>query len=213
MEPPESSEEELLRRLRTCDTGEERRRLLERLLTPYLDRIARWALRIRGDTEEAAEVAQETLLAVCSHVDDFRGECRFSTWLYTIVRNQVWKRGARSARMPETPMEKSTEPPSRDPDPETAYWKRQSIEKLHKWIDHELTSMEAKIFLLHFGEEIPLRVLNHRFGLTNRSGARAYLMSAKRKLRRKLKSDRMLGFSNDIPEVSVYPRGSGKKNG
>ena len=40
------SEEELLERLRLSDSDEGRRLFLEALLTPYLDRIARWALRI-----------------------------------------------------------------------------------------------------------------------------------------------------------------------
>jgi hypothetical protein len=36
--------------------------------------------------------------------------------------------------------------------------------------------------MLHYGEEIPLNTVSQMLGLTNKSGAKAYIVSARRKL-------------------------------
>ena len=181
------SEEELLERLRLSDSDEGRRLFLEALLTPYLDRIARWALRISAQRDDAAAIAQEGLLAVCSHIDQFRGECRFSTWLYTIVRNQGLKRAERSATGAEVSLDDAPALRSEAPGPDDSIDRQEEIEQFRRLIDTVLTPLEARVFLGHFGEGTPLAVLDRELGLTNRSGARAYLIAAKRKLRRRMR--------------------------
>jgi RNA polymerase sigma-70 factor, ECF subfamily len=58
-------------------------------------RIARGILR---DESEAEEAVQEAYLSAFSHIDDFRGEARLSTWLARIVVNEALKiRGRRQA--------------------------------------------------------------------------------------------------------------------
>lgn len=183
MSPEHIAEKELLRRWRNRRSADEGRALQGQILSPYLDRITRWALRITSDREEAQEVAQDALVAICSHMDGFRGESRFSTWLYTIVRNHAFKRAARRR---ETPVDELPDQPASGPGPEQSYERAREAEGIRGLIASELTAIEAKVFLLHFGKDIPLATLDRELNLTNRSGARAYLVSAKRKLRRKL---------------------------
>ena len=45
------------------------------------------------------------------------------------------------------------------------------------WAGHE-----ARVMLLHYGEEMPLNAVSRKLGLTNKSGAKAYVVSARRKL-------------------------------
>ena len=45
------------------------------------------ALRLTGNTEDARDVVQETYLRAYRSIDRFRGDARFSTWLYRIVAN------------------------------------------------------------------------------------------------------------------------------
>src|SRR5262249_61905744 len=52
--------------------------------------------------------------------------------------------------------------------------------------DARLDRMEAEAFRLPYGHDMPIDEVTARLGLTNRSGARAPLVSAKRKLRRSL---------------------------
>jgi RNA polymerase sigma-70 factor (ECF subfamily) len=76
---------------------------LEELVKRFQDRVYRLAYRLTGDEEEAADVLQETFLAVCRHLGRFRGESRFSTWLYRIAANAaLMKRRARTRRPAES---------------------------------------------------------------------------------------------------------------
>ena len=45
------------------------------------------ALRLTGDPHEAADVTQEAYLRAYRSIDGFRGESRFSTWMYRITAN------------------------------------------------------------------------------------------------------------------------------
>ncbi len=47
------------------------------------------ALRMTGDDDEACEVVQEAFLAAFRAIRKFRGDAKFSTWLYGIVVNVI----------------------------------------------------------------------------------------------------------------------------
>jgi len=50
------------------------------------------AYRMLGDSDAAEDVAQEVFLAVWRSLPQFRGESRFSTWLYRITVNRTLNR-------------------------------------------------------------------------------------------------------------------------
>jgi RNA polymerase sigma-70 factor (ECF subfamily) len=56
---------------------------------PYLHRMA---LRRMGNVADAEDVVQEALLSAYSHVEQFRGQARMSTWLTSIVINSAHMR-------------------------------------------------------------------------------------------------------------------------
>ena len=64
-------------------TAPRSRALLER----YQERVFGFGLRMCGDSEDAEDVHQDTLLAAARTVGKFRGESSVSTWLYTIARS------------------------------------------------------------------------------------------------------------------------------
>jgi len=64
----------------------------------YQSKVASWCLRICNDREEAADVAQEVFLRVHERLDTFRGDSRFSTWLYTVTRSVAINRGVAARR-------------------------------------------------------------------------------------------------------------------
>jgi RNA polymerase sigma factor (sigma-70 family) len=45
------------------------------------------ALRFMKDEEDAMDALQESLVKVFRHLDQFKGECKFDTWVYRIVVN------------------------------------------------------------------------------------------------------------------------------
>ena len=45
-----------------------------------------------------------------------------------------------------------------------------------------LNATEAQVMMLHYGEEVPLAGVTERLRLTNPSGAKAFIVSARRKI-------------------------------
>ena len=61
----------------------------EEIVTIYGSRIFRLAKRITKNREDAQEVSQDSFIRAFLHVDKFRGDSRFSTWLFSIATNQA----------------------------------------------------------------------------------------------------------------------------
>ncbi len=59
---------------------------LNALVTRYEPRVYRFSYRLTGNADDAAEVAQDTLLAMTRSLHTFRGESALSTWLYSVAR-------------------------------------------------------------------------------------------------------------------------------
>lgn len=73
---------------------------LERVLLAAQPLAFNLALRMLGRREDALDATQEILLRVATHLSDYRGNSRFSTWLYRIAVNALLdekRAGARRA--------------------------------------------------------------------------------------------------------------------
>ena len=71
----------------------------EAIVGRYQARVYRLACRLTSDTD-AADVLQDTFLQVYRHLPSFRGESRFSTWLYRIAVNAALMHRRTRARRP-----------------------------------------------------------------------------------------------------------------
>jgi RNA polymerase sigma-70 factor (ECF subfamily) len=60
---------------------------LKQILASGLPSLYRRAYRILGNAADAEDAVQDALLAAFTHLNQFRGNARFSTWLTTIVLN------------------------------------------------------------------------------------------------------------------------------
>jgi RNA polymerase sigma factor (sigma-70 family) len=74
---------------------------LERLLRLTEPLVMNLALRMLGRREDARDATQDVLLRVATHLQDFRGDSRFATWVYRIAANALTdalrsRRGARA---------------------------------------------------------------------------------------------------------------------
>ena len=58
----------------------------------YADRIYKTALRVLNDPGDAEDTLQEVFLILATKAVTFRGESKFSTWLYTIALNVSYMR-------------------------------------------------------------------------------------------------------------------------
>jgi RNA polymerase sigma-70 factor (ECF subfamily) len=76
------------------------RAAIESLLERYQARVFGFGVRMCGDSEDAKDVLQDTLLAAARTVGEFRGDSSVSTWLYTIARSFCIKKRRRSKFAP-----------------------------------------------------------------------------------------------------------------
>jgi RNA polymerase sigma-70 factor, ECF subfamily len=58
------------------------------LVEKYYKKIYNLAYRFVGDTEEASDLAQEIFTAAYKNLKKFRGDAKFSTWLFQIATNR-----------------------------------------------------------------------------------------------------------------------------
>ncbi len=68
-----------------CRRGEAR--CYQQLYARYSGKVFGFARRFLGDDQHAEDVTQEVFLRVFRKLDGFRGEARFSTWLYRVSLN------------------------------------------------------------------------------------------------------------------------------
>lgn len=59
----------------------------EDLVSAYEKKVYNLALRMTGNPQDAEDMAQESFLKAYSSLPSFRGDSRFSVWLYRIVSN------------------------------------------------------------------------------------------------------------------------------
>jgi RNA polymerase sigma-70 factor (ECF subfamily) len=94
---PDSTDEALAARAAAGDDT-----AFESLVARYQHRVFRLACRLAGETD-APDVLQDTFLQVYRHLPAFRGDSRFSTWLYRIATNAgLMHRRARRRRPAES---------------------------------------------------------------------------------------------------------------
>jgi len=70
------------------------------LVRRHQHRVYSVCLRMLGDADAAADVAQDTFIAVLRKLDGFRGDAAFTTWLHRVVVNACYDELRRTRRRP-----------------------------------------------------------------------------------------------------------------
>jgi len=55
----------------------------------YYEKIKRFALKKLTDVDEAEDIVQEVFITLIRSLSSFRGESKFSTWLYAVTLNTI----------------------------------------------------------------------------------------------------------------------------
>jgi RNA polymerase sigma-70 factor (ECF subfamily) len=78
-----------------------RRDLFGDLIAPHLTPLLRFVTARIGDRADVEDIVQQTALKAFTHLDQFRFEARFSTWLIRIGLNEarLWQRKCASSRL------------------------------------------------------------------------------------------------------------------
>jgi RNA polymerase sigma factor (sigma-70 family) len=178
------SDEELVAVYRENRGARTREDAAAELFLRHQTRVTRWCFRFTHDRESSSDLAQEILMRAFRNLDSYRGECRFSTWLYVITRNlcmsAIQKRSCEPVWVAKT--SPADFPDTGSIDVHTAIETEQSRRRSWRFITDALDEIEARVMMLHYGQEMPLTTVSRMLGLTNKSGAKAYIVSARRKL-------------------------------
>jgi RNA polymerase sigma-70 factor, ECF subfamily len=170
-------------------------------LRTYLLRAARYALsRKRGTLRDFAptdinalteDCTQETLSTILGHLDEFRGESRFTTWAYTFAvnaalvaaRRERWGR-VRLDRLLDTAglSERIGSFPAAASNPQRRALQGQIVAAIQEGIDGHLTERQRQALTAVVFEDVPLDELARHWG-SNRNALYKLLHDARRKLK------------------------------
>jgi RNA polymerase sigma-70 factor (ECF subfamily) len=182
------SDEELIQRYRADPSAPTAALILDQLFTRHHHRVAAWCYRMTRSVDASADLAQEIFLKVYQRLDSFRGDSKFSTWLYTIARNHCMDELRMKASAPDRGAELADESIAdlRTEDISDAMERREAEELVRRLIKESLDDVETQVMTLHYVHELPLDAVTRLLRLENQSGAKAYIVSARRKLARAL---------------------------
>lgn len=98
------ADEQVVERVRAGETA-----LFEVLMRRHNQRLFRVARAVLRDAAEAEDAVQQAYLSAYTHLDQFAGQARFSTWLTRITLNEALARRGRRARLAEVNLEEAPE--------------------------------------------------------------------------------------------------------
>jgi RNA polymerase sigma-70 factor, ECF subfamily len=185
----ELTDAEIVARYLAARRDEDRMPLLQELFRRHYQKVVTWCLRLAGNRDDAYDLAQGIFVRVQKSLASFRGESRFSTWLYAVTRSECMTflkgrpagaEGA-SASFEEDGFDLADIDAAA---PDSGLEQEQSARVVRGLLDCELNELEKQVFTLHYGDDVPLEAITELLALQNRSGAKAFIVSARRKLSR-----------------------------
>jgi RNA polymerase sigma-70 factor (ECF subfamily) len=145
---------------------------------------------VRGDELDdiATEAADDALMAVLRKLDGFRGNSRFTTWVYKFaLLEAAVKLRKRAWQGREVPLEPESWElfSSTGLGPEAAAEQSEQLATLQRAIDEQLTAHQRRVLVALAVNGVPIDVLAERLGST-RGALYKTLHDARRKLRQHL---------------------------
>jgi RNA polymerase sigma-70 factor, ECF subfamily len=164
--------------------------LFDELFRRYQLRVTRWCYRVTRDPEHVPDLVQEVFLRAFRRLCTYRGHSRFSTWLYVITRNHclnaLKKRHTEPVEVGE--MMPDNLPGAHGQEIHLGMERDQSFRNMWRLIEATLTPTEVRVMALHYGHGLSLAVITRQMMLSNPSGAKAYIVNARRKLKAVLRA-------------------------
>jgi RNA polymerase sigma-70 factor (ECF subfamily) len=153
------------------------------LVREYQNRIFGFIMRMTANRDAALDLTQETFLAAWNHLDSFRKEASFSTWLHQIAANRTKNYLKRAKR--ETGLPEDFEVAADTDQPDTGYERKQQ-EHLLKTAVATLPYKQRLTFTLRYFEQMKFREIARAQGISV-SAAKTNFAEALNKLKKKLR--------------------------
>lgn len=166
---------------RAMDGDERAMRQLWMENAPHIDAVV---LRLCGDRDLAADIAQEVWIQIFRALPSYRGDSQFGTWAHRIAVNRTLNalRKVRRIARVETDVEEETAAAPDDPAAET---ERSAIANSIDQAVQQLSPGARTVFLLHDVEGYTHEEIAQELGITA-GGSKSQLFKARAKLRRLL---------------------------
>ena len=184
-------EAELVRRLRgirdgTADNTPSVEQAMELLFDQLYGRLVAFSQRYVGDSDVAAEVAQDALLTAWTKLGDFEGRSRFSTWVMGIARNKALDRNRKHT---ELLVDDGVLDRRIDHDVVGAYGLMRSAERGRVLLEaiSGLPDQEQEALYMRYSLGLPVAQITVNLGLDQKAGARGLLVKSRRHLNRALR--------------------------
>lgn len=133
----EINEKEIIERVLGGDTE-----AFSELVTRYEKTVYNLAQRMVGDRSDAADMAQEAFVKAWTNLPSYRGESRFSAWLYRITTNVCLDFLRHKSRRPQVSLSTSDDDEERQLDipdpksmPEELLMKKLGMEAVHRGLE------------------------------------------------------------------------------
>ena len=197
--------EEWLTELRADDMKQEaaiadlRNLLLRAVLLIFSRTLADFSRLAREEVLQLAQdCAQESLITILNHLNDFRGDSKFTTWAYkfavnmalTTARRERWKGvsldqisfSADGALFDRVLQDKSS-----GPAPDQSAMQEDVRNIIQEVIERDLTEKQRQVLILMVFHEVPMDEVVQRLG-TNRNAIYKMLHDARRKIKSQLQA-------------------------
>jgi RNA polymerase sigma-70 factor (ECF subfamily) len=145
---------------------------------PHIDLVVRRL--VGGDTDLAADVAQEVWIQIFRALPSYRGDSQFSTWAHRIAVNRTLNALRKSRRLANIETEVHEDSAVVEPDHDRSFV-AQSIEEAAA----QLSPGARAVFMLHDVEGYTHEEIAEELGITT-GGSKSQLFKARGKLRRLL---------------------------
>jgi len=182
------NDEALMRAMQNASRSSMTNEIFAEIFRRYQARVFAWCVRITGNQDRSVDLSQEVFFKAYRHLRTFRGDARFSTWLYAIAYNHCLNSLKKHASEPVDWDDAICEavPDTRALEPYAAVERNQIYCLMWELVYATLSPLETRVMTMHYGHEVPLAEITGRLALSNPSGAKAYIVSARRKLTRAL---------------------------
>jgi RNA polymerase sigma-70 factor, ECF subfamily len=146
----------------------------------------------------AEDCAQESLISILNHLDEFRGDSKFTTWAYkfavnialTTARRERWKGVSLdqvSFSMDGALLDWMQQGKSPELAPDQAAMQEDVYNIIREVIEHDLTEKQRQVLILMVFHEVPMDEVVQRLG-TNRNAIYKMLHDARRKIKSNLQA-------------------------
>lgn len=177
--------------LKVCMKEAYRRAPMVRLAGPELDDVAH-------------QSADDALLAVLNKLDTFRGESRFTTWVYRFgiieVANKVSRHPSNKPQVSLDAEEWDRLPANFGDDPLAKTQHADLIAAVRRAVDESLTERQRRFFIASVVTGIPNDVLSSETG-TSLGAIYKIVFDARRKIRDHLTAN---GYLDEVPEAARH---------